>query len=109
MSVSTVCRPIPITRSTERADIARAQKTNADMIMRKLPLDPPVADRTPTASDLTIMTANISSPICLLDADAEGADWAEVARNVLHIDPSDEPDRARRAWGGEPTWRVPNG
>jgi hypothetical protein len=34
----------------------------------------------------------------LLDADAEGADWAEVARIALHIDPSDEPERARRAW-----------
>jgi hypothetical protein len=32
------------------------------------------------------MTTNISSPICylrLLDADAEGADWAEVARIAL--------------------------
>jgi 3-methyladenine DNA glycosylase AlkC len=28
----------------------------------------------------------------------EGADWADVARNALHIDPSDEPERARRAW-----------
>jgi hypothetical protein len=31
-------------------------------------------------------------------ADAEGADWAEVARTVLHIDPSDEPEGARGAW-----------
>ena len=30
----------------------------------------------------------------LLDADAEGADWREVARIVLHIDPDREPDRA---------------
>ncbi len=34
----------------------------------------------------------------LLDADADGADWTEVARIVLHIDPSHEPTRARRAW-----------
>ena len=34
----------------------------------------------------------------LLDADAEGADWAEVAGTWLNIDPSDEPERARRAW-----------
>jgi hypothetical protein len=30
----------------------------------------------------------------LLDADAEGADWAEVARIVLHIDPSAEPKQS---------------
>ena len=33
----------------------------------------------------------------LLDADAAGADWREVARIVLHLDPDDESDRARRA------------
>jgi hypothetical protein len=34
----------------------------------------------------------------LLDADAEGADWREVARIVLHLDPGGEPDRARQAF-----------
>jgi len=34
----------------------------------------------------------------LLDADAEGVDWREVAQIVLHIDPEREPDRARRAF-----------
>ena len=34
----------------------------------------------------------------LLDADSEGADWQEVARLVLHIDPLRERERARRAW-----------
>jgi hypothetical protein len=34
----------------------------------------------------------------MLDADTEGADWAEVAKLVLHIDPQQEPDRARRAF-----------
>ncbi|EJW09320.1 hypothetical protein A33M_1635 [Rhodovulum sp. PH10] len=34
----------------------------------------------------------------LLDAEADGADWREVARIVLDIDPEKEPDRARRAW-----------
>jgi hypothetical protein len=33
----------------------------------------------------------------LLDADAEGADWREVAL-VLHLDPEHECDRARRAF-----------
>jgi len=34
----------------------------------------------------------------LLDADAEGADWSEVARIVLHLDPEHASDRARRAF-----------
>ena len=34
----------------------------------------------------------------LLDADAEGADWREVVRVVLGIDPEREPGRARAAW-----------
>ncbi|WP_349253651.1 DUF2285 domain-containing protein [Bradyrhizobium sp. CB82] len=34
----------------------------------------------------------------LLDADAENADWREVARIVLHLDPNLEPDRARRSF-----------
>jgi hypothetical protein len=31
----------------------------------------------------------------LLDADAEGADWRDVSRIVLHIDPDHDEDRAR--------------
>src|SRR5215831_6466836 len=34
----------------------------------------------------------------MLEADAEGADWHEGARIVLHIDPEREPDRARLAF-----------
>jgi hypothetical protein len=34
----------------------------------------------------------------MLDADAEGADWREVAQIVLHIDPEREAVRARRAY-----------
>jgi hypothetical protein len=34
----------------------------------------------------------------MLDADAVRADWCEVARIVLHIDPEAEADRARRAF-----------
>jgi hypothetical protein len=34
----------------------------------------------------------------VLDAEADGADWTEVARIVLHIDPSRERARARRCW-----------
>ncbi len=34
----------------------------------------------------------------LLDAAADGTDWKEAARIVLHLDPHREPNRARRAW-----------
>ena len=34
----------------------------------------------------------------LLDAEAANADWREVARVVLHIDPTTEPERARCAF-----------
>jgi hypothetical protein len=75
------------------------RKTKADMIMPNPPLDPPVADQAPTTGDLTgYDQEHLVTYLRLLDADAEGADWAEVARIVLHIDPSDEPERARRAF-----------
>ena len=69
------------------------------MIMPRPPLDPPVADQAPEAEDLTRYDhEHFVTYLRLLDADAEGADWAEVTRIVLHIDPSREPERARRAW-----------
>lgn len=34
----------------------------------------------------------------MLDAEAEGADWRDVTRIVLNIDPETEPVRARRAF-----------
>jgi hypothetical protein len=34
----------------------------------------------------------------VLEAEANGADWGEATRIVLHIDPVREPERARRAW-----------
>ena len=40
----------------------------------------------------------ISTSLRMLDADAEGADWREVAQLVLKIDPELEHDRARRAF-----------
>jgi hypothetical protein len=76
----------------------RVWKAEADT-MPKPQLDPPVADRAPTAGDLTAYDhEHFVTYLRLLDADAEGADWAEIARIVLHIDPSSEPERARRAF-----------
>jgi hypothetical protein len=67
--------------------------------MAKPPLDPPVADAAPVEPALTgYDEQHLITYLRLLDADAEGADWREVANTVLHIDPDREPDRARRAW-----------
>jgi hypothetical protein len=43
----------------------------------------------------------------LLDADAQGADWREVTRVMLHLDPERESDRARRAFNS--IYLAPNG
>ena len=46
--------------------------------------DPPVADQAPTADILTAYDEQHAVIyLRLLDAEAEGADWAEVARLVL--------------------------
>ena len=67
--------------------------------MSKLPLNPDVADEAPKAPTLTVYDKDhLVTYLRLLDADAEGADWREVARLVLHIDADREPERARRAF-----------
>jgi hypothetical protein len=69
------------------------------MVMRKVPLDPPVANEVPQADGLTEYDQeHLVTYLRLLDAEADGADWAEVAGIVLHIDPLQEPELARRAW-----------
>ena len=61
--------------------------------------DPPVADIAPTDAVLTVYDEQHKiTYLRLLDADAEHADWREVARIVLQIDPDKEPERAHRAW-----------
>ena len=67
--------------------------------MRNPPLDPDVANVAPTDPALTRYDQeHLVTYLRLLDADTEGADWREVARIVLHIDPDREPDRARYAF-----------
>jgi Uncharacterized conserved protein (DUF2285) len=67
--------------------------------MKKPPPDPDVADIAPTEAVLTTYDEeHIMTYLRLLDADAEGADWREVARLVLHIDPVAERDRAKAAF-----------
>lgn len=67
--------------------------------MESPPLDPTVEDVAPTAAILTgYDERHLVTYLRLLDADADGADWREVTKIVLHIDPATEPQRARRAW-----------
>ncbi|MER9474378.1 DUF2285 domain-containing protein [Mesorhizobium sp. M0563] len=62
-------------------------------------LDPDVADEAPTSPVLTgYDEQHMVTYMRVLDAAAEDADWREVAKIVLHIDPTKEPDRAFRAW-----------
>ena len=63
------------------------------------PVDPPVADLAPSTEGLTAYDQeHLVTYLRLLDAETDGADWTEAARIVLKIDPSLEPERARRAW-----------
>jgi len=67
--------------------------------MRKPSFDPKFSDLAPAADTLTDYDQeHLVSYLRLLDAEAEGADWAEVVRIVLRIDPAREPERARRVW-----------
>ena len=63
------------------------------------PLNPDIADTAPTASTLTAYDEeHVVTYLRMLDAEADGADWREVARIVLHLDPERQPDRARRTF-----------
>jgi predicted secreted protein len=63
------------------------------------PLDPPVDDLAPTVTVLTGYDEDhLVTYLRLLDAEAAGADWREVAKTVLRIDPATEPERAHRVW-----------
>jgi hypothetical protein len=55
--------------------------------MQSPPLDPDVADIAPAELGLTPYDhEHAITYMRMLDADAEGADWREVSRIVLHID-----------------------
>ncbi len=59
-----------------------------------------IADAAPTDVQLTEYDlAHLGMYLRLLDAAIEEAPWEEVATIVLGIDPSTEPDRARRSDG----------
>jgi|SRR6185437_3447626 len=62
-------------------------------------LDPDIADEVPWSEKITAYDEqHFITYIRLLDADAEGADWREVASIVLHRDPAKDTHRTRRCW-----------
>lgn len=63
------------------------------------PLDPPVADRAPDSSVLTKYDEqHLITYLRLLDAEKDAANWREVAKIVLHLDPATDERRAKTAW-----------
>lgn len=62
-------------------------------------LNPDVDDAAPAGETITIYDErHFITYLRLLDAKAEGADWKEVARIVLHRDPVSDEARTRRCW-----------
>lgn len=62
-------------------------------------LDPDVDDLAPLVPHVTVYDeAHFVTYLRLLDAETDGADWTEVARIVLHRDPTSEAERARTCW-----------
>ena len=67
--------------------------------MQPPPLDPPIAETAPSDAIVTgYDEQHLIVYLRLLDADTEDADWREVARIVLRLDPDREPDRAKAVW-----------
>ncbi|MDE5454184.1 DUF2285 domain-containing protein [Bradyrhizobium sp. CSA112] len=67
--------------------------------MQTPPLDPDIADIAASGIVLTSYDKeHLATYLRLLDAHAEGADWREVARVVLQLDPEHESDRVRKAF-----------
>ncbi|HEV2549420.1 MAG TPA: DUF2285 domain-containing protein [Stellaceae bacterium] len=64
--------------------------------MAQEPARPILADTAPIEDRLTAYDrANLITYLRLLDAAAEGAEWTEVARVLLEIDPVEQPGRAK--------------
>lgn len=62
-------------------------------------MTPVIADEAPTSALLTDYDLRLGIVyLRLLDAEAEHADWREVAAHVLRRDPVAEPLRTRRCW-----------
>lgn len=76
-------------------------------------LDPNVEDEAPTGPDITLYDeVHFVTYMRLLDAEADGADWQEVARIVLHRDPANDEAGTRRCWASHlarAQWMTKNG
>jgi predicted SprT family Zn-dependent metalloprotease len=69
------------------------------MFMQRPQLNPSIDDLAPTDEALTKYDElHLITYLRLLDAEKADADWQEVAKVVLHIDPVQEFERAKRAW-----------
>jgi len=68
--------------------------------MRARPeLDPDVDDLAPSGSEVTIYDeAHFFTYLRLLDAEEDGAEWTDVARDVLHRDPAYDVSRTLICW-----------
>jgi hypothetical protein len=73
----------------------------------------PVTDVAPVGPFLTGYDMNhLVTYLRLLDADAEGADWREVARIVLRLDVEQDPERTKQIWQSHlarAKWMTTNG
>ncbi|MBB4263896.1 DNA -binding domain-containing protein [Bradyrhizobium sp. CIR3A] len=64
-----------------------------------MPAEQKIAELAPSANELTSYDKEHAiTYMRLLDAAADKADWGEIARIVLGLDPTVEPDRARRTF-----------
>ena len=67
--------------------------------MRSVSLNPPVADSAPTGPTITRYDEqHFTTYLRLLDAETAAADWKDVARAVLHLDPAADESRAKQTW-----------
>jgi len=67
--------------------------------MKEPQLNPQVTDVAPNGPVLTAYDEeHMITYMRVLDADQQGADWREVSRIVLRIDPDTEAERARLAF-----------
>jgi hypothetical protein len=67
--------------------------------MSQQPNDPTISDVVPTAEKLTCYDRkHFTTYLLLLDANAKGSDWRDVARAVFGIDSDREPLRARKTF-----------
>jgi hypothetical protein len=76
--------------------------------------NPIVADLAPSGPTLTKYCdeEHAVTYIRMLDADADGADWRDVSRIVLRVDPDQEPEGAKCAYEthlARPKWAARTG